>query len=140
MLISGCIVFVTLFCIQGCIYVPTKEHDYGPQLIRDSDVAAIVPLKTSREEILLKFGDPTGREEDDRYFIYTWERIHGYYVTHPMVILFGIPPVMPKEKKHLFAVEFTSDNVVKRSVFIDPAYFEDPEKRLKQWQQYPNEK
>ncbi len=81
-------------------------------------------------------GDPSQRKEQDRYFFYFWERTQGYYVYPVFVPTVPVPfPVVTSAgKKHILAIEFREDGVIKRLTLIDPAYFEDAHKRLGEWQ------
>jgi len=67
---------LALLC-GGCIIVPTPAMGHG--MISQSSIDDIKPGVTTREDILINFGDPTTRLLNDTVFQYAWEEFHGFY-------------------------------------------------------------
>ena len=61
---------VALSLIIGCSY---KSIEHGTE-ITDEQVLAIENGKSSKEEIIVEFGDPSKIMNDGRIFFYTWTR------------------------------------------------------------------
>ena len=64
--------------LSGCIIIPTPSHG-GVGVITEETIESFEPGKTTRADILLRLGDPAERLEEDRFFVYQWKRIHGYF-------------------------------------------------------------
>src|SRR4029077_11967138 len=65
--------------LSGCIIIPTPSHG-GVGVITQETIESFEPGKTTRADILLRLGDPAERLKEDRFFVYQWKRIHGYFV------------------------------------------------------------
>jgi hypothetical protein len=121
--------------INGCVLlpIPTPAHG-GYGLITDEELESLKPGQATRGDVLLRLGDPSERIDDDRFFIYQWERTHGYLLW--AIVLpapgAGVGDVVASKKLHFLAIEFTADNRLKRSKFIDPWLFQDPRKHLEE--------
>lgn len=117
--------------VVGCVvfYVPTPTHGPGRFVISERDLETLEPNKTTRADILLRFGDPMQRLEQDRFFIYTWELTHGYLAVGAP----GSGEVVPIKKHHYVAFEFASDHRLTRLITIKPWLFQDPWKALEEW-------
>ena len=64
--------------LSGCIIIPTPSHG-GVGVIAKETIESFEPGKTTRADILLRLGEPAERLEEDRFFVYQWKRIHGYF-------------------------------------------------------------
>jgi len=95
-------------CFSGCGVVPTAPHGEGviaPQTIRT------IKTGETREDILLSLGDPASRFSDDHYFIYDWTQTVGYWFAFSPTGSGGATPI---KSRHYLAIEFDSDNRVRR--------------------------
>ena len=103
--------------LSGCIIlpIPTPPHG-GLRLITQETIESFEPGKTTRADILLRLGDPTERLKEDRFFVYQWDRIHGYLVVG--VMYWSELGVLPAT--HFLGIEFTPDNRLKAVTVIHP--------------------
>lgn len=62
------------FALSSCLVVPTPEHGLssGRGKITQSEWATVEDGVTTREQVLLRFGEPSVRRFDDEMFIYEW--------------------------------------------------------------------
>jgi hypothetical protein len=105
--------FTCISVLVSCIYIPTAEHGLmsGRAMIRDSDIQGLEPGKTTRADLLLKFGDPRERLDDDEFFCYEWERVQG--------VVGGMYWSADMGKQHFFCAQFSADNVLLRKGHIE---------------------
>jgi len=118
--------------ISGCIIlpVPTPAHS-GVGVITEEAVKSLKPEETTRAEVLLMFGAPTNRYEEDRFFVYTFERIHGYLF---VALAYAGGAGAPMKKAHYLALEFTSTGRLRRQAFLEQPWFgKDRDKAVQQW-------
>ena len=114
----------------GCLIVPTPGHG-GVGVVTKEAVELLEPGKTTRADVVLRLGDPAERLEWDRFFVYKWQRIHGYFIWAVPYVTLGAAPI---ENAHYLALEFTVDNRLKRFKFFDPALmFGDARRGVQQW-------
>ena len=94
--------------LAGCIIVPTPPIPIDG--IPDANIAALKPGLTTRADVLMAFGDPTLRMEDDRYFVYDWSEVHwvGAVGGAPQAYPFNISDT------HRLAIEFAPDGAIAR--------------------------
>lgn len=73
------IICISPLLLQACFYVPTAEHGLmaGRAMIRDNDIESLEPGVTTRTDVLLAFGSPSERLDDDRIYCYDWVRVQG---------------------------------------------------------------
>lgn len=129
--------------ITGCLIVPTPEHSdpVGQPIVRnvppgqpkgiietaipETEIKKLKPGKIEREDILLQFGDPTFRLEDDHIFMYCWQRIAGY----AFLFLFDIYGNW--FHTHLLCLEFSDDNKLIRLDHLHFAHDYDKQKGIR---------
>lgn len=114
-LASCCIPFIVcifLIGFAGCVVIPTPEHGLleGRGKIDESDIAFLLVSKTTREEVLLRFGEPDWILHDQRILIYHWNVSHGYWFVGGGYSAAGGP--IPKN--YLFMLEFDEEGRLKR--------------------------
>lgn len=132
--ILTCLVFVVLV---GCIIIPTPEHDLleGRGEITESDMAFLTEGKTTREDVLLRFGEPDLVLSDQRLLIYHWVVSSGY-----LFVGYGYSGAGgPIRKDYLFMLEFDEDCRLSRyeingSIFASATY------RIDKWTPPDNDK
>ena len=123
---------ISVGAVSGCIIlpVPTPAHS-GVGVITEEAVKSLKPEETTRAEVLLLFGAPANRYEEDRFFVYTFERTHGY-------LLVGLAyvggAVGPMKKVHYLALEFTlTGRLLRQAFFEEPWFGSDRDRSLRQW-------
>ena len=101
-----------LCVFAGCLIIPTPEHTLleGRGKIDESDMVFLENGKTTREEVLLRFGEPDLILDHDRVLVYHWEVSHGYWFVGAYYTGAGGP--IPKE--YLFILEFDDKGFLKR--------------------------
>jgi hypothetical protein len=116
------ILFLLVIPTHGCIIlpIPTPAHG-GYGVIINESIASLEPEKATRADVLLRIGDPAERLHQDRFFVYRWERTHGYLIwaiggAGPSG---GVGDINPLTANHFLLIEFLPDNRIKRSKFID---------------------
>lgn len=119
--------------LTACIYIPTPEHGFvsGHAIIPQKEV---VYLKNSiglitLEEVLLKYGEPSKRYNEDEFICYGWERTQGYFVV-------GVAPGAGGhaniEKRHWLCMQFDKLNKLTRVEEIEPFLFGDADEKRDQ--------
>jgi hypothetical protein len=61
--------------LGGCVPVPF--FPFANQQITEETLASIKPETSTRIDVLLALSDPSTRGDQDRYFIYSWQQVHG---------------------------------------------------------------
>ena len=123
---------ISVGAVSGCIIlpIPTPAHS-GEGVITEDAVTSLKPEETTRADVLLMFGAPANRYEDDRFFVYEFERTHGY-------LLVGLAyvggAVGPMKKVHYLALEFTlTGRLLRQAFFEEPWFRSDRDRSLRQW-------
>ncbi len=115
LLLLACI-FLAVFA--GCIVIPipTPEHGLleGRGEIAESDISFLKEGETTREEVVLRFGEPDLVLHDQRILVYHWEVVHGY-----VYVAVGGPggaagDEEPIPKTYLIMLEFDEKGRLKR--------------------------
>jgi len=100
---------VALAAIAGCVIVPTPGTVYEGSrraVIAEDVIVSLKPSDTTREDVLLRLGDPTERVEGDRFFIYQWTTGDILVVIFlPGAVVGGSIPT-----NHLLSLEFSPSN------------------------------
>lgn len=119
-----CMPFALLLTLTACVYIPTPEHGLitGRAMIREDDIqqfkAGIGVL--TREDILLKLGDPNRRMDDDEYFCYGWETRQAWV---------GMPYAVGEVGKvHWLCMQFDGNTKLVRIKHIEPVLWGDATK------------
>ncbi len=106
-----------LICIvwagfAGCVVIPTPEHALleGRGKIDNVDMAFLEKATTTREDVLLRFGEPDLVLDHDRILVYHWAVSHGYWFIAGGYSSTGGP--IPKD--YLFMLEFDDAGILKR--------------------------
>ena len=98
--------------LSGCVVIPTPEHGLlqGRGEIRATDIAFLEAAKTSREEVLLRFGEPDRILGRDRILVYHWAVSHGYWFVGGAYTANGGPIT----KEYLLMMEFDARGILQR--------------------------
>ena len=114
-LLGSALLVVMELGLSGCIIIPTPSHG-GEGVIAKETIESFEPGKTTRADILLRLGAPVERLEEDRFFLYRWVRLHGYWVAGA-----GYTGGMgPLYATHYLGIEFTPDSRLKRVKMFEP--------------------
>jgi hypothetical protein len=109
--------FLTLLLIlfsSACMVIPTPEHRLGGRVPCDDEKTTfIVKEKTSKEEMLLKLGEPDLVLNRERIFVYRWEMVAAYFVVGG----YGAGAIGPISRPYFLIIEFNEKNVVSRHEF-----------------------
>lgn len=96
---------------SACVVIPTPEHRIGGRVPCDDEKTAfVVKETTSKEEVLLKLGEPDLVLVHERIFVYRWEMVAGYFFVGSYYAAAGGPIQRP----HFLIIEFNDRNVVSR--------------------------
>jgi outer membrane protein assembly factor BamE (lipoprotein component of BamABCDE complex) len=129
---------MSIGAVSGCIIlpVPTPAHS-GVGVIPEEAVKSLKPEETTRADVLLMFGAPADRYAEDRFFVYKFERIHGYLLVG---LAYAGGAVGPLKKVHYLALEFTSTGRLLRQAFFEQPWFgKDPDRSVQQWMKEADE-
>ncbi len=124
----------TMVALQACLYIPTPEHGLisGRAMIGNEEIEDLELGKTTRADVLLKFGDPSERLDDDAFFCYEWERVQG-------VVAVAGGASADVGKRHFFCVQFSEEGILVRAEHIKADLFGDAVKKkeevLASWRQ-----
>jgi hypothetical protein len=104
LLLSCCV----LLPLSGCIFLPLPEHDlwWGKGRIDDNMTESVKEGVTTREDILLRFGEPEAVMRNGNVFIYSWgvtSGIVGFMYSGGVI-----------HAHHSVAFEFSPDNRILR--------------------------
>jgi len=96
---------------SACMVIPTPEHRLGGRVPCDDEKTTfIVKETTTREEVLLKLGEPDLVLDRERIFVYRWEMVAAYF----LVGGYGGGTGGPIHRPHFLTIEFDDRNVVRR--------------------------
>lgn len=115
----------------GCVYIPTPAHDLlaGRGMIEKSRTADLQPGTSTREEILLRFGEPDATLRRQRVFVYRWTRIQGYLI----VAGGNSGDVFPVGKTTLLLFQFDDAGRLERYAFTGVGLSPSIPQRAEQW-------
>ena len=115
--------------LSGCLIIPTPSHG-GVAVIPEETIGSFEPGTTTRADVLLRVGVPAKRLQEDRFFVYEWERIHAYLIVWLLFDGVGQEIYRP----HYLGLEFTPKGRVKRVKVLGPSFvFFDQYSRLEEW-------
>ena len=107
------IFFALLFILfsSACMVIPTPEHRViGRVPCDDEKTIFMVKDTTSKEEVLLKLGEPDLVLSHERIFVYRWEMVAAYF----FVGGYGAGAAGPIQRPHFLIIEFDDKNIVVR--------------------------
>jgi hypothetical protein len=122
------LLLILLAFLAGSCYFPTPQH--GDAYISQETFQFLQAGKTQRRDVLLQFGDPTERMQNDRFFVYAWELVHGYWVVAAAP---GAGVIGGVSKIHYLCLEFAPDGNLKRFTHIAGLRKEEAFKKREKW-------
>jgi hypothetical protein len=101
--------FSSALFVSGCIIVPTPHFNSGDARANfdKKSLPDIHPGVTTREEVLLKFGEPDAVSRDERMFAYREQKILAV-----CLVFAGTPTAGAIPADHYFLVQFDDTGVV----------------------------
>jgi hypothetical protein len=97
---------------SACIVIPTPEHRIqGRVPCDDEKTTFMVKDTTSKEEVLLKLGEPDLVLNHERIFVYRWEMVAAYF----FVGGYGAGTGGPIQRTSFLIIEFDDKNRVSRN-------------------------
>lgn len=127
---AAALLAAALLLAPGCIIVPTPEHGllHGRGAITPADTAWVRVGATTREEVLLHFGEPEACLEGGRILCYRWSVAHGYY----LVGGYAVGYAGPIAKFYLLLFTFDDEGAVTRWALAQ-CLWRTPESVLRAW-------
>ena len=128
---------VVLAAATSCVVIPTPEHGLlaGRGKIDESDIAFLQVGKTTRQEVLLRFGEPDAVLNDQSILTYHWQVSHGYWMLAGGYTAAG----GPVPKNYLLMLEFDEEDRLKRFE-RSGSILRPPQARLDKWTSLGGEK
>ena len=126
---------LVLLMVTGCVVLPTPEHGLieGRGMIDRKTQATLHPGVTTREEVLLQFGEPDAALRQQEVFVYYWSRVQGYFAYAVAGGYSGAAGGGPIGRVHLFLIEFDKTGRVKRFEETGPHMMQLPSDRADEW-------
>jgi len=117
--------------LQGCIYIPMPQHSLlaGRGMIEPEDTHDLQVGSTTREAILLQFGEPDATLNQQKIFVYRWTRVQGYFAIGGGYSAY----VGPIGKTTLLMFEFDAQNLLKRFEYIQEGIFSTAMESAMKW-------
>ena len=107
-------ILLTLLLIlfsSACMVIPTPEHRIAGRVPCDEEKTTfIVKETTSKEEVLLKLGEPDLVLNQETIFVYRWEMVAAYFVVGG----YGAGAMGPIQRPHFLIIEFNDRNIISR--------------------------
>jgi hypothetical protein len=95
----------------ACMVIPTPEHRIAGRVPCDDEKTSFMMKDTtSKEEVLLKIGEPDLVLNREKIFVYRWEMVAAYF----FVGGYGAGAAGPIQRPHFLIIEFNNKNIVSR--------------------------
>lgn len=133
-------IIVMLVLPAACIYIPTPEHSHlsGRAIIPEEEIQRLEKGLSviNREAVLLKYGEPSRRYNNDEYFCYGWNLTQGYIIIGGGPYGGGVGGG-PIGKTHWLCMQFDRSGILVHLQDIEPLLFESADKKrdktLQKW-------
>jgi hypothetical protein len=103
--------FLLILFSAACVVIPTPEHrDHGRVPCDEEKTTFMVKETTSKEEVLLKLGEPDLVLNHERIFVYRWEMVAAYFIVGG----YGAGAIGPIQRPHFLIIEFNDKNIISR--------------------------
>ena len=124
--IMGVWICLALVSANGCMIIPIPESGLlaGRGKIEEADIAFLKVGVTTREKVLLRFGEPDAVLHNQRILAYYWT------VSVGIIIVYNAAGEIPKN--YLFILEFDDAGLLKRAE-ISASGWDTIEARLNKW-------
>jgi outer membrane protein assembly factor BamE (lipoprotein component of BamABCDE complex) len=105
------IAFLLILFASACMVIPTPEHRIAGRVPCDDEKTSFMMKETtSKEEVLLKLGEPDLVLNQERIFVYRWEMVAAYFIVGG----YGAGAAGPIQRPHFLIIEFNDRNFVSR--------------------------
>jgi len=128
-------IIILAFTLTGCIYIPVPSDSPARptgSAIENEGLNLIKVGTTTRENMLLMFGEPDGIFKDQNLFVYRWERRRGVAFGFATVPGGPVPFWNKVSLDYLLLIEFDERGFVKRYETRD-SVSEDTYKEIEKW-------
>jgi hypothetical protein len=96
---------------SACMVIPTPEHRIAGRVPCDDEKTTfMVKETTSKEEVLLKLGEPDLVLNQEKIFVYRWEMVAAYFIVGG----YGAGAIGPIQRPHFLIIEFNDKNIIIR--------------------------
>lgn len=125
------VTLLSLLTLAGC-YTPLPEHGLtaGRAMVTTDQLREVEVGSDTREDILMRFGDPSRVLADGDVFVYDWTRVTGWFTLVIPAGFGGVGGSEGVEQQQHFVVAFDDDASVLRAELVDPFVWESTEKEL----------
>jgi hypothetical protein len=73
--------FFTIACFSGCVYIPTPKHGLRSDLkINSEQIEKLVDGETTLQEVIIELGEPTFVIKEKKTLAFLWQEREGYIV------------------------------------------------------------
>jgi outer membrane protein assembly factor BamE (lipoprotein component of BamABCDE complex) len=127
----ACAVFLALF--SGCLYIPTSDHKVTGNSILEGSISLLKPGAITREEVLVRFGEPTARSESGRFYFYAWEATKAYFayaIGGGYSAAVGAGPI---RADRMLVLEFGADDLLIRVDRLNVGAFTERREAMEAW-------
>jgi outer membrane protein assembly factor BamE (lipoprotein component of BamABCDE complex) len=100
--------------LSGCVILPVPTPPIGHGLVSEDALKSIKPGTTTRADVLLALGEPTEREDSDRFLAYDWKESHVSIVVAVAAGPYGAVGGAPIWSYRCLALEFDPEGTVAR--------------------------
>jgi hypothetical protein len=120
-----------LLTVTGC-YTPLPEHGLtaGRAMVTPEQLRDVKVGSDTREDILMRFGDPSRILAEGDVFLYDWTRVTGWLTFVVPAGFGGVGGSDNVEQQQHFVVAFDEHAVVLRAELVDPFVWESTEEKL----------
>ena len=112
--VIGVMVLGLAAAMEGCIILPIPTLEHGQGLSEGQVHERLAGSQFTRVDVLLTFGPPTWRKEQDRYFVYRWDRSHWSWVYILWLIFAVTGEGDAVYHPHRLAIEFNANGELRR--------------------------
>jgi hypothetical protein len=123
---AGLLLALLSMALSGCcMFIPMPEHGLtsGHGEITEADTGFLEVGKTTREEILLRFGEPSCSLNDGSIFVYDWSVVKAYWFVAVGYYFSGHWADGFMDKEYQVVLEFDEQGLLKRHERMAPGRF-----------------
>lgn len=121
------VAFFTGSCLP--LYIPTPPIQDGNARITEEQFKFFQVGKTQRKDVLLQFGGPAWTWQNERFYVYSWELVHGIFF---MVSIIGADEEHVS-KIYYLCLEFAPDGTLKRFTHIEGLSRDKAQEKIAKW-------